>query len=111
MARLCAPLLLLIIAGNAVAQPSPPADGNLFEAKVRPVLVDVCFKCHGGTKTSGKLRVDSREALLKGGERGPALIPGDPDKSLLLQAMRHQSDDLKMPLGNKLPDHVVTDFA
>src|SRR5437016_1888087 len=87
-----------------------PADDAFFEAKIRPVLVESCFKCHGGAKVSNKLRVDSRAALETGGKSGPALAPGQPDKSLLLQAIRH-SDELKMPPGQKLPAHVVKDFA
>ena len=66
-----------------------PDDDAFFEAKIRPVLSESCFRCHGGTKVSNDLRVDSREALVKGGKRGPALVPGQPDKSLLLQAMQH----------------------
>lgn len=87
-----------------------PVDEAFFEAKIRPVLVDTCFKCHGGAKVSSKLRVDSRESLLMGGKSGPALVPGDPAKSILLGAMQ-QSGELKMPPGQKLPDHVVQDFA
>jgi hypothetical protein len=87
------------------------AEDAFFEAKIRPVLVETCFKCHGGTKVSNQLRVDSREALLKGGKNGPALIPGQPDKSLLLKAIRHSDAELKMPPGQKLPAHVVKDFA
>ena len=87
------------------------ADDAYFEAKIRPVLVETCFKCHGGTKVSNQLRVDSREALLKGGKNGPALVPGQPDKSLLLKAIRHADEELKMPPGQKLPAHVVKDFA
>ncbi len=70
---------------------------QLFESKVRPVLVGTCFRCHGDTKTSGGLRVDSRESLLKGGESGPAIVPGHPDESLLIQAIRHQADVSAMP--------------
>src|SRR5262249_34177272 len=75
------------------------------------VLVESCFKCHGGMKVSNKLRVDSREALLKGGRSGPALVPGQADKSLLLQAIKHTHDELKMPPGQKLPAHGVKDFS
>src|SRR5437764_870366 len=99
-------LTLAMILGQAA-----PADDAFFEAKIRPVLAESCFKCHGGTKVSNKLRVDSREALLKGGKSGPAIVPGQPDKSMLLQAIRHTHDDLKMPPGQKLPAHVVKDFA
>ena len=67
---------------------------DLFEARIRPVLVGTCFRCHGDTKTGGELRVDSRESLLRGGESGPVLVPGKPDESLLLRAILRQSDDV-----------------
>jgi len=80
-----------------------------FEKSVRPVLVEHCFRCHGPDKQKGGLRVDSREALLSGGESGPAIVPGKPDDSLLVQAMRHQ--ELKMPPSGKLPDERVAALA
>jgi mono/diheme cytochrome c family protein len=76
-----------------------------FETKVRPIFANVCSNCHGDTATSG-LRVDSRESLLKGGTRGPAIVPNDADKSLMIQAVR-QTGDLKMPKGGKLSPEEV----
>jgi mono/diheme cytochrome c family protein len=73
---------------------------EFFETKVRPIFANICSNCHGDAATSG-LRVDSRESLLKGGSRGPALVPNDPDKSLMIQAVR-QTGELKMPKGGKL---------
>ena len=110
MPRVAAPLLLLVII-PATARAQAPADEAFFEAKIRPVLVEMCFKCHGGAKTSGELRVDSRAALAKGGARGPAIVAGAPEKSLLLQAMRHTHEELRMPPGKKLPEHVLRDFG
>ncbi len=75
-------------------------DTDFFENKVRPVLANNCYACHTSSEMGG-LRVDTRESLLKGGRSGPALVPGDPDKSLLVQAVR-QTGDLKMPKGGKL---------
>ena len=92
----------------AVADDTTAAE--LFESKIRPVLVDVCFKCHGGDKDSGHLRVDSREALLKGGDTSPALVPSKPGESLLLKAIRHSDDDLKMPPDKRLPDETIAAF-
>ena len=74
---------------------------DFFEASVRPVLAANCYDCHADGQMGG-LRLDSREALLKGGRSGPALVPGDPDKSLLIQAVRHTSEKLKMPKGGRL---------
>ncbi|HWE35200.1 MAG TPA: PSD1 and planctomycete cytochrome C domain-containing protein [Isosphaeraceae bacterium] len=82
-----------------------------FEVKIRPVLAGTCFPCHGGKKTSQGLRVDSRAALLRGGEGGPAVVPGDPARSLLVRALRHDDDAPKMPPEKALPDAVVADFA
>ena len=54
--------------------------------------------------------MDSREAMLEGGTRGPALVPGDPQKSLLIQAVRQADPKLKMPMGGKLPDSEIADL-
>lgn len=81
-----------------------------FESRIRPVLATICFKCHGDKKTSNDLRVGSREMLLKGGDSGPALVPGKPDASLLIRALRYRDDNLKMPPDKKLPDTVIADF-
>ena len=70
---------------------------DFFEAKIRPVLVGTCFRCHGDLKTSGGLRVDSRENLLKGGDSGAAIVPGTPDESLLMRALRRLPDVSAMP--------------
>ncbi len=90
---------------------NPPnqAATEFFEAKVRPVLVANCMTCHGPEKQKSGLRVDSREALLKGGENGPAVVPGKPDESLLVAAVRHDGD-IKMPPKNTLPPEVVGDL-
>jgi len=69
----------------------------LFENSIRPVLVESCFRCHGDTKISGALSIDSREALLEGGESGPAIFPGKPDESLLIKAIRRHEDVSAMP--------------
>ena len=80
---------------------------DFFENKVRPLLANNCYDCHT-TLQSGGLRVDSLVGLLKGGQSGPALVPGDPDKSLIIQAVK-QTGDLKMPKGGKLKaDEVAT---
>src|SRR5689334_12963147 len=76
--RLWLVLVLILPTSVAIAQSAREADETFFELKVRPILAGRCFTCHGGKKTSQGLRVDSRQALLKGGERGPALVPGRP---------------------------------
>ena len=67
-----------------------------FEAHVRPLLVEHCQQCHGPKKQEGGLRLDSRLSLMQGGEHGPAMVPGQPEKSLLVTAVRHTTD-LQMP--------------
>jgi len=82
-----------------------------FEAKIRPVLVDNCLKCHGETKANGKLRLDTKANVLKGGITGPALVPGKAGESLLMKAIRHTDPELTMPSKDKkLPDNVIADF-
>src|SRR3954463_12762622 len=78
-----------------------PQSAEFFESSVRPVLAENCFDCHADEKMGG-LRLDSREGMLKGGRSGPAIVPGDPDKSLLITAVRQTRDTLKMPKGGKL---------
>ena len=86
-----------LVALAAIAAGVAPADDALFESSIRPVLVDTCFRCHGGERVSGGLRVDSRAALVGGGDSGPAIVPGDPAKSLLVQAIARHDDVSAMP--------------
>jgi hypothetical protein len=70
---------------------------DLFESKIRPILVEHCYECHSADKKQkGNLLLDTKDATLKGGDTGPALVAGDPAKSLLLKAVKWQ-DDLEMP--------------
>ena len=94
---------------GARAAESPPTTEqlNFFEKKIRPVLVEKCSKCHGseGSPKAG-LRLDSREAMRRGGDNGPAVIPGNAKGSLLLEAIRYDDPDTAMPpkkSGGKLP--------
>ncbi len=100
-------LLPALLAGRAAADGD--AGMAFFESKIRPVLAETCYACHGEKKQRAKLRLDSKDAMLKGGESGPALVPGKVDASLIIKALRHQGD-LKMPEGDKLPAPVIADF-
>ncbi|MFG0316098.1 MAG: PSD1 and planctomycete cytochrome C domain-containing protein, partial [Planctomycetota bacterium JB042] len=84
------------------------ADGVAwFERDIRPLLAERCTKCHGERRQRSGLRLDSRAAILAGGERGPAVVPGDPDASLLVRAVRRLDEDLAMPPRGALdPDEV-----
>lgn len=90
------------------------ADGmRFFESNIRSVLVKHCYECHSSQSgaAEGGLRLDSRDAIRTGGDRGPAVVPGMPEKSLLLIAVSHSDPDLRMPpQKRKLPDSVVADF-
>ena len=77
------------------------AQEEFFEAKVRPVLADNCLECHGAQKRKGGLRLDIRAAMLKGGETGPAVVPGKPDESPLIEVIRYEGD-VQMPPKKKL---------
>src|SRR5262249_14876528 len=101
--------LVLGVAGEARQgnAPAPAAQaGDFFEAKIRPVLAANCYDCHTDQRMGG-LRLDSRDALLKGGRSGPAIVPGDPEKSLLIAAVR-QTGALKMPKGGVLRSDEVS---
>lgn len=95
-------LLALIV---SPARADEPGDA-FFENQVRPLLVKACQECHGAKKQRSSLRVDSRAALIRGGDGGPAIIPGEPAKSLLIGAIRHNGD-LRMPPKARLTDAEV----
>ena len=103
-------VVLFIIAVLPLAAQMPPAareDGPaFFEKSVRPLLAAQCLGCHSATSQPimGGLRLDSRDLALKGGGRGPAIVPGKPAESLLLQALRHTAGALKMPPGPKMKE-------
>ncbi|HEV3115985.1 MAG TPA: PSD1 and planctomycete cytochrome C domain-containing protein [Gemmataceae bacterium] len=88
------------------------SDGiELFEKKIRPILVENCQKCHSADKHKGNLQLTSRANLLKGGDSGPAIVPGQPENSLLIKAIRYTDDVLRMPPKSKLTDPQIADFA
>ncbi|MEE2781304.1 MAG: PSD1 and planctomycete cytochrome C domain-containing protein [Planctomycetota bacterium] len=83
--------------GVGMARAADRAEEAHFERHVRPVLVKHCVACHGREMQEGELRLDSRRAMLQGGSRGPAIVPGNAEGSLLITAVRHTVDDLSMP--------------
>ena len=104
--------LLLLLAGVVAADdaapqvaPEDPTGIEFFEKKIRPILVERCHSCHSATaaKLKGGLRLDSLEAALKGGDSGSALVPGQPEKSRLVDAVSYKNVDLRMPPKGKLP--------
>jgi hypothetical protein len=114
--RKLASLLAILALGAQAPQQPPVADREgieFFEKKIRPVLVDRCYSCHSAEakKLKGALYLDSRDGVLKGGDTGPAIVPGDPGKSLLMKAIKYADEELKMPPKGRLTNDVVADFA
>jgi hypothetical protein len=111
------PLILAaasVVSGRLSARAADdPAGIEFFEKKVRPVLIDHCYPCHSAKseKVRGGLLLDTRDGLRKGGETGPAIVPGDPEKSLLISAVRYKNADLRMPpKGKKLSTGQIADL-
>jgi hypothetical protein len=104
------PALALVAVVGFSARGSEPSSADEFLTRVWPLLDRACVKCHGAEKQKGGLRLDSREAALKGGENGPAVVPGHPEESLLLKLVRHAEKDIdRMPPKEKLasPDVIA----
>jgi hypothetical protein len=102
-----------LVAGSALAQ-EPATDGQRwFREKVQPILERNCYECHSSQakKVRGGLLLDTRAGIRKGGDSGPAVVPGDVKKSLLIQAVRHQGDLAMPPRKSKLPDAVIADLV
>lgn len=95
--------------GPGIGQSSQ--EGDFFEQRIRPLLAQNCHKCHTGEKKKGNLLLDSRPGLIKGGDSGPAIVPGQPDKSLLIKAVRYTDDVLRMPPRSKLTAEQIADLA
>jgi hypothetical protein len=92
---------------------APPEQIEFFESRIRPVLIEHCYSCHSSDaeRVRGGLLLDTQAGLLAGGDWGPALVPGDPEASLLIQAIRHTDPDLRMPpKGEKLDPEVIADL-
>lgn len=104
--------LLLVITVPCSAE-QKAGDVTLFESRIRPLLVKRCYECHGPDLAEGKLRLDTKSGWERGGERGPAIVPGDPSASLLIRAVTHQDQKLKMPpvdAGDKLSSTEIDDL-
>ncbi len=106
-------LLASVFALRAHAADSP-AGTDFFENKIRPLLIEHCLKCHDGSapdKPKGGLALNTRDGWTKGGENGPAIMPGQPDRSLLIRSIRYTDKDLQMPpKGKKLSSQQIALF-
>src|SRR5436190_18678656 len=112
--------MLWVAAVFSIGQAATPKDGasadsDFFENRIRPILVERCYQCHSAEKkqSKGGLKLDSRDDVLKGGHGGPAVIPGRPEGSLLIRAIRRTDKDLKMPpaADDALTPAQVQDFV
>ena len=103
---------VLLAAAFALNAPAFADEGlDFFEKKVRPLLAERCLDCHSeAKKVKGGLRLDLREGWVKGGDSGPAIVPGEPDKSLFITAIHYTDRDLQMPEKRKLPDAEIAIF-
>jgi len=103
---------------RAAAAADDPKAVEFFENKIRPVLVEHCYKCHSEDKVEGNKRVlpkggfrlHTKADLLKGGDTGPAIVPGKPNEGTLLASIKYGDTDLQMPPKGKLPANVIADF-
>jgi len=104
-------LLPIVLFSLCIVTPLRAAESSdFFEKKIRPILAEHCYACHSADakKIKGGLRLDTRDALRKGGDSGPALVPGVPEKSLILKVLRYEGP--KMPPKGRLPTSVADDF-
>ena len=105
-------LAALVFSASPIRSAEPSAAGlEFFERKVRPLLAEQCYSCHGAEKQKGQLRLDSPGAIRAGGEGGASVIPGDLEKSRLLVAVGYQNPDLKMPPKQRLTPRQVADLT
>ncbi len=98
--------IAFLIVRSAIAQSTSDIE-TFFEQQIRPLLVESCVECHGADKAESGLRLDSRTALVQGGDRGPAIVVGDANSSRLVEAIRYVNDELQMPPDGQLPDRQI----
>ena len=111
--RLTIAAWLVVFAAPFGLEASDSGQAEFFEKRIRPLLIERCHACHGGETASpmGGLRLDSAEAMLAGGSRGPAVAPGRPEESLLIRAVSFEDSELKMPPTGRLSDREIADLV
>src|SRR5437870_4212333 len=97
----------LALGSAPAAEPMPVATADFFEKSVRPILANHCFECHGSQKQKAGLRLDSRDAMLHGGDTGPAIVPGHPEQSLLIKAIQYKDEPRMPPKGPLNPTQIA----
>ena len=106
-------LLGLMVSSPTTAQQLTREQSDFFENRIRPIFVNNCYKCHSqqAPKLKGGLSLETRDGWSKGGDNGPVVVPGDPEKSVLIKAVRYTNQDLQMPpKGQKLSDAKIADL-
>ena len=112
--RICISMVSFALLSGGACRIASADDGiKFFEKKIRPVLVEHCYECHSSdarkqNNLKANLLLDSQAGMRRGGETGPAVVPGKPLEGTLIAAMRHES--YEMPPDGKLPDAVITRF-
>jgi len=104
-------LLLLVPTVKVAAEPPTEEQVRFFETKIRPVFASHCYRCHGDERQRAGLRLDSHEAILAGGESGVILVPGKPEESRLIAAVRHMDGAPQMPPNDRLSDRQIADLT
>ena len=111
-------MILFLIAVSLLGVPEALGQDRIefFEKRIRPVLAERCYSCHSAEAARagvlmGKLQLDTREGVQQGGSKGPAIVPGQPDQSVLIEALGYTNRNLQMPPSGKLPDSVLADFV
>src|SRR5688572_21065790 len=108
-----ATIFTLLVPSFATAAEPDAKQVEFFENRIRPVLVENCYKCHSADaekKLRGGLRLDTKAGWQKGGDTGPAVVPGKPADGTLLKSLHYGDPDLQMPPKGKLPESVIKDF-
>ena len=108
-----APLLLCLLVTPSYLRGEEDDEIKFFNDKIGPVLEKSCYKCHSAKseEVQGNLLLDTREGIRKGGDNGPAVVPGDLEKSFLLRTIKYLEDDYQMPPSGKLSDDIIADFV
>ena len=106
-------LVLALSTSFLISAEFPAADLEFFEKRIRPLLVEHCYKCHSAKskKLKGGLRLDYREGVIRGGDSGPAVQTGKPKMSRLVEAINYGNVDLEMPPSGKLTTGQITDLT
>lgn len=107
---ICIPIAFLL---SLPASADDKAEEKFFREKIGPVLEKNCYKCHSAKadEVQGNLLLDTREGIRKGGDNGPAIVPGDVEKSFLMRTIKFLEDDYQMPPSGKLTDEIIADFV